>query len=80
MAGGTRFRTLAAAILAPGALALAAASPVSTNPVKLRAGHSAAQAFSLMPVELGPRESIFAKDAGAVDMTKLSTEAYLPKE
>jgi NitT/TauT family transport system substrate-binding protein len=77
MAAGVRFRTLAAPILALGALALAAASPAcgqtnfgQTNlggPVKLRVGNSAAQAFSFIPVEVGIREGIFAKDGIAVE-------------
>ncbi|HXE27722.1 MAG TPA: hypothetical protein VN656_04370 [Stellaceae bacterium] len=67
MAGGTRFRTLAAPILALGALALAAASPVHADPVKLRVGNSTAQAFSFIPVEVGLREGIFAKNGVAVE-------------
>ena len=57
-----RFRTPAALILT-----LAIAAPARADPVKLRAGNSAAQAFSVSPVEARIREDIFAKNGIAVE-------------
>jgi ABC-type nitrate/sulfonate/bicarbonate transport system substrate-binding protein len=57
-----RFRTPAALILT-----LAVAGPACADPAKLRVGNSAAQAFSVIPVEAGIREDIFAKNGVAVE-------------
>jgi NitT/TauT family transport system substrate-binding protein len=57
-----RFRTLAALILT-----FAVAGPACADPVKLRVGNSAAQAFSFIPVEVGVREGFFAKNGVAVE-------------
>jgi ABC-type nitrate/sulfonate/bicarbonate transport system substrate-binding protein len=57
-----RFRTPTALILT-----LAVAGPACADPAKLRVGNSAAQAFSVIPVEAGIREDIFAKNGVAVE-------------
>jgi NitT/TauT family transport system substrate-binding protein len=67
MAAGVRFRTPAALVLVLGSLALAVAAPVCAEPVKLRVGNSAAQAFSFIPVEVAIREGFFAKNNVAVE-------------
>jgi NitT/TauT family transport system substrate-binding protein len=55
MKGGARLATIVALCLA------LAAGEASADPFKLRVGNSAAQAFSFIPMDVGIREGIFAK-------------------
>ena len=57
MKGGARLATLVALCLA------LAAGEASADPFKLRVGNSAAQAFSFIPMDVGIRQGIFAKQA-----------------